>query len=183
MNTNISQFSNTFERLLPIKSQTKYINMRFYKKRLTIGTKMKKLLLSALLLTGCASQGVDRDDQNQIIKDYYASVVSVTSVTLSSEVKTGIVAGAGFGVLEEIDGNTEDMIAGGIAGALVFGLFTALFEGDNEAFQYHLNSDTQGIFDVIQKKKIPESVLCVKVRSGREVELIAVNPEHCANPS
>ena len=147
-----------------------------------MGIKMKKLLLSALLLTGCASQGVDREDQNQIIKEYYASVVSVTPVTLSSEVETGIVAGAGLGVLEEIDGNTEDMIAGGLAGALVFGLFTALFEGDNEAFQYHLNSTEQGEFNVIQKqKKIPESVHCVKVRSGREVELIAVNPEHCAD--
>ena len=120
-----------------------------------MGIKMKKLLLSALLLTGCASQGVDREDQNQIIKEYYASVVSVTPVTLSSKVETGIVAGAGLGVLEEIDGNTEDMMAGGLAGALVFGLFTALFEGDNEAFQYHLNSTEQGELNVIQKQKLP----------------------------
>jgi hypothetical protein len=144
---------------------------------------MKKLLLSALLLTGCASQGVDRNEKNQIITEFYASIESVTAVNLSSEVNTNIVAGAGIGVLEGIDGNTEEMIAGGIIGALFFGLFTALAEGDNEAFKYHLNSDTQGIFDVIQKKKIPESVHCVKVRSGREVELIAVNPENCANSS
>ena len=143
---------------------------------------MKKLLLSALLLTGCASQGVDREDQNQIIKEYYASVVSVTPVTLSSEVKTGIVAGAGLGVLEEIDGNTEDMIAGGLAGALVFWLFTALFEGDNEAFQYHLNSTEQGEFNVIQKQKLPESINCVKVRSSKTVELIVADSENCSNP-
>jgi len=147
-----------------------------------MGIKMKKLLLSALLLTGCASQGVDREDQNQIIKEYYASVVSVTPVTLSSEVETGIVAGAGLGVLEEIDGNTEDMITGGLAGALVFGLFTALFEGDNEAFQYHLNSTEQGEFNVIQKQKLPESISCVKVRSSITVELIVADAENCSNP-
>ena len=143
---------------------------------------MKKLLLSALLLTGCATQGVDREDQNQIIKEYYASVVSVTPVTLSSEVNTGIVAGAGFGVLETIDGNTEEMIAGGIIGALVFGLFTAIFEGDDEAFQYHLNSTEQGEFKVIQKQKLPESISCVKVRSTKTVELIVADVENCSNP-
>ena len=143
---------------------------------------MKKLLLSALLLTGCAPQGVGREDQNQIIKEYYASVVSVTPVTLSSEVNTGIVAGAGIGVLETIDGNTEEMIAGGIIGALVFGLFTAIFEGDNEAFQYHLNSTEQGEFKVIQKQKLPESISCVKVRSTKTVELIVADVENCSNP-
>jgi hypothetical protein len=142
---------------------------------------MKKLLMSALLLSGCASPGVDRNDENQLIKEFYASVVSVTPVTLSSEVKTGIVTGAGIGVLDELDGNHEDMIAGGIAGALVFGLFTALFEGDNKAFQYRLNSKTDGEFEIIQKQRIPNSASCVKVRSSKKVQLLAVNPENCAN--
>jgi len=57
---------------------------------------MKKLLLSALLLTGCASQGVDRNENNQIIKEFYASIESVTPVILSSEVNTNIAAGVGF---------------------------------------------------------------------------------------
>jgi outer membrane lipoprotein SlyB len=142
---------------------------------------MKELLLGALLLTGCASQGVDRNDENQIIKEFYASIESVTPVTLSSEVNTGIVAGAGIGLLEGIDGNHEDMIAGAIGGAIIFGLFTAIFEGDNSAFKYHLNSKNHGEFDVVQKKKISESMSCVKVRSGKKVELIAVKAENCSN--
>lgn len=143
---------------------------------------MKRLLLSALLLTGCASQGVDRNEENQIIKEFYAAIESVTPVTLSSEVNTGIVTGAGIGVLDQIDGNTEEMIAGGIIGALVFGLFTAIFEGDNQAYKYHLNSDTLGTFDVVQKQQLPESISCVKVRSGKTVELIAANTENCSKP-
>lgn len=144
---------------------------------------MKKLLLCTLLLTGCATQGVDRKLENQMIKEFYASIESVTPVTLSSEVKTGIVTGAGIGVLDSLDGNSEDMIAGGIAGALIFGLFTAIFEGDNEAFQYHLHSTTEGSFKVVQKQKIPDSVNCVKVRSSKAVELIVASAEHCANLS
>ena len=64
---------------------------------------MKKYLIVVLLLSGCASQGVDRNDQNQIIKRYYASVESMQPVTLSSEVGTG----AGFGFVDNLDGNTE----------------------------------------------------------------------------
>jgi outer membrane lipoprotein SlyB len=142
---------------------------------------MKRLLLSALLFAGCANHGVDRAEQHQIIKEFYATIASVTPVTLSSEVKTGIITGAGIGLLGELDGNHKDMIAGTIAGALVFGLFTALFEGSNDAFQYHLNSAIQGEFDVIQKQKIPGSVSCVKVRSGKTVTLMAASPENCSN--
>ena len=47
---------------------------------------MKKYLIVVLLLSGCASQGVDRNNQNKIIKRYYASVESMQRVTLSSEV-------------------------------------------------------------------------------------------------
>jgi outer membrane lipoprotein SlyB len=144
---------------------------------------MKKLLLSALLLTGCATQGVDRDLENQIVKEFYASVESVTQVSLSSEVRSSMATGAGFGVLEGLSGNHEDIIAGGIAGAIIFGLFTSIAEGDDDAFQYHLHSATQGTFDVIQKEKIPESISCVKVRSSKSVELIPAKAEHCANLS
>lgn len=140
---------------------------------------MKKLLLIALLITGCASPGVDRNDMNLVIKEYYASVESITPVTLSSEVKTGMVTGASIGIIDELDGDHEDMISGGIAGALVVGLFTAIFEGDNQAFQYSLHSTTDGTFSVIQKERIPDSVNCVKVRSSQSIQLIVTDPKNC----
>ena len=86
---------------------------------------MKKSLIALLLLSGCASQGVDRDDQGHIIKHYYATVESIEKVKLSSEIGTGIMVGAGIGLAEDLDGNTEDMMSGAIAGALIGGLFTA----------------------------------------------------------
>ena len=142
---------------------------------------MKKSLIALLLLSGCASQGVDRDDQGHIIKHYYATVESIEKVKLSSEVGTGIMVGAGVGLAEDLDGNTEDMISGAIAGALVGGLFTALFEGGNTAYQYTLNDAENGDFIVIQKKKLPNTTRCVRVKTGNKVKLEAANNSFCIN--
>ncbi|MBW4966639.1 hypothetical protein KZZ04_09710 [Pseudoalteromonas sp. CR1] len=142
---------------------------------------MKKSLIALLLLSGCASQGVDRDDQGHIIKHYYATVESIEKVKLSSEVGTGIMVGAGVGLAEDLDGNTEDMISGAIAGALVGGLFTALFEGGNTAYQYTLNDAENGDFIVIQKKKLPNTTRCVRVKTGNKVQLEAANNSFCIN--
>jgi outer membrane lipoprotein SlyB len=142
---------------------------------------MKKSLIALLLLSGCASQGIDRDDQGHIIKHYYATVESIEKVKLSSEVGTGIMVGAGVGLAEDLDGNTEDMISGAIAGALVGGLFTALFEGGNTAYQYTLNDAENGEFIVIQKKKLPNSTRCVRVKTGNKVQLEAANNSFCIN--
>ncbi|GGF10934.1 hypothetical protein GCM10008027_39730 [Pseudoalteromonas gelatinilytica] len=60
---------------------------------------MKKLLIGLLFLGGCASQGVDRADQNVMIKRFYATVTSVKPVKLSSNVKTGIAAGSAIGLV------------------------------------------------------------------------------------
>lgn len=89
--------------------------------------------------------------------------------------------GAGIGLAEDLDGNTEDMISGAIAGALIGGLFTALFEGGNTAYQYTLNDVDNGEFNVIQKKKLPKSTRCVRVKTGNKVKLEAANDSFCLN--
>lgn len=145
---------------------------------------MKRYLFAVLLLSGCATQGIDRNDQGHIIKDYYASVQYVEKVKLSSQVGTGTAVGAGVGLADELDGNSEDMISGALAGALVGGIFTALFEGSDTAYQYTLNSPEQGKFSVIQKEKLPNTVRCVKVRTGSNVQLKAVDERFCkADPT
>ena len=64
---------------------------------------MNKLLLGLLFLGGCATQGVDRADQNVMIKRFYAKVTSVQPVKLSSNVKTGIAAGSTIGFVDQLD--------------------------------------------------------------------------------
>lgn len=140
---------------------------------------MKKLLLIVVLLNGCATQGVQRADQNIIKKEFYASVKAVKQVELSSEVKTGIVGGATVGVIDELDGNHEDMISGALAGALVGGIFAALFEGSNVAYEYTLYSESEGDFAIIQKEKINTLTECVKVKVGSKASLLAAPTDKC----
>ncbi|WP_298445532.1 hypothetical protein [uncultured Ferrimonas sp.] len=142
---------------------------------------MKKSLLALMLLSGCATQGIDRADQNQVIKEFYAAVESVQEVELSSNVKTGILSGTVVGVTEELDGNHEDMIAGGMAGALVGGLFTAIFEGSNKAYEFTLNSKQEGAFTLVQKELIDIKSGCVKVRVSSTAAISPVEKERCAD--
>lgn len=138
---------------------------------------MKKLLIGAVLLAGCSSTGVDRNDQNSIIREFYANVTSMKEVELSSEVGVGIASGAIVGVLDEADGNSEDMIAGGIAGAFIGGLFTALFEGGNTAYQYQLTSQYEGSFALVQKEQVDTQSGCVKVKVANQVT-VSPAPSH-----
>ncbi|PWS56425.1 hypothetical protein [Pseudoalteromonas sp. meg-B1] len=140
---------------------------------------MNKSIILVLLLSGCASQGVDRTSQNQLIKRYYTSVESEQKVTLSSEVGTGIAAGAGFGFVDSLDGNSEEMIGGAIVGGLVGGLFTALFEGGNTAYQYNLYAADEGEFTVIQKKKLDKNTECVLVNSANKITLTPIDKSYC----
>ena len=140
---------------------------------------MKKLLLGLLFLGGCASQGVDRTDQNVMIKRFYAKVTSMQPVKLSSNVKTGIAAGSAIGLVDQLDGNHEEMIAGAVAGALVGGLVTAISEGSNDAFEYSLWSEQEGNFTLIQKEQINRESSCVEVTIASEAHLKQVDTSHC----
>ncbi|WP_329351934.1 hypothetical protein [Vibrio natriegens] len=142
---------------------------------------MKKSLLTLILLSGCSSQGIDRAEQNHISKEFYANVESYEQVKLSSNVKTGIVSGSVVGVIDEVDGNHEDMIAGGLAGALVGGLFTAVLEGSDTAYKYSLRSDEEGQFTLIQKELIDMTTGCVSVRVVDKVTISPASEGSCDN--
>ncbi|MDO6427438.1 hypothetical protein Q4489_10455 [Thalassotalea sp. 1_MG-2023] len=131
-----------------------------------------------VMMSGCASPGVDRAEQQKLIQEFYASVVDITPVTLSSNVGTGVLVGAGVGILDESDGNSDDMIAGGIAGALIGGLFTAITEGSDEAFEYSLFNAERGNLTLIQKEHLTNAT-CVKVRIADIATISVVNSAFC----
>ena len=132
-----------------------------------------------LFITGCSTNGIDRNDQNSIIQEFYAEVSAIKEVELSSSVNSGIVGGGILGALEESDGNSEDIISGAIVGAIFGGLFTSMSEGGNQAFEYHLYSPEQGSFKLIQKEKIDISSGCVLVRVSNSTTAISDNLGHC----
>ncbi|MDG1752709.1 MAG: hypothetical protein P8I03_13785 [Thalassotalea sp.] len=136
-------------------------------------------LFFSLLIAGCSSNAISRDDQNAIIQEFYAEVSLVKEVELSSSVNIGIVGGGILGALEESDGNSEDIISGAIVGAIFGGLFTSLSEGGNQAFEYHLYSPEKGAFKLIQKEKINTSSGCVLVRVSNSTSAISDDLGHC----
>ncbi|CAM4134199.1 hypothetical protein [Pseudoalteromonas ostreae] len=143
---------------------------------------MNKAFIVLLLLTGCAGgSGIDRAEENIMVTEFYAHVKSTKRVQLSSEVKNGMIVGAGVGVIEELDGNHKDMISGTIAGALVGGLFTALFEGSDEAYEYQLSAQRQGAFSIVQKEQLPDDTQCVKVRVADKATLEKAPNQWCEN--
>ena len=80
-------------------------------------TARAKTLLLSLTLTaitsGCSSTDdsnrVDRDNQNSLISQFYATVQSVNAVKLTSNADEGMVNSAFIGLIESLDGDSEDM--------------------------------------------------------------------------
>jgi predicted acylesterase/phospholipase RssA len=84
------------------------------------------------------------------------------------------------GALEELDGNSEHMITGTLAGAIIASIFTALFEGSNDAYQYSLSSSQQGDFTLIQKEKVDIKTGCVKVKMCKKISIVSAPNDNCS---
>ncbi|MDP5029322.1 MAG: hypothetical protein NWQ54_21355 [Paraglaciecola sp.] len=138
------------------------------------------VFLLGSLLVGCAnSTDVDRRAQNQFVTEFYAYVQEVKKVRFKSYIGEGMAVGAIGGVIEGSDGDKEDMIAGGIAGALVGGLFAAIFEGSSKGYEYQLKAVDGDVVTVIVGKKSGAVGECVSVRVAGDVRLTQRPMESC----
>lgn len=143
-------------------------------------------LLLIVLLTGCAQSGIYRENRNEIIETYFATVNSVKEVQLESKAAEGAIVGGVTGLAENLDGNSEEMIAGTIAGAIVGALFTSLYEsifdGGYSAYEYQLTTTKQEqISIVVSKENYHEIGQCVRIRKSEKVSLSAVDSSLCNN--
>jgi outer membrane lipoprotein SlyB len=138
------------------------------------------LLLVGISLGGCAnSNDVDRRAENQFVTEFYAYVKQVKKVRFKSYIGEGMAVGAIGGIIEGADGDKEDMLAGGIAGALVGGLFTAIFEGSSKGYEYQLQAVDGDMVTVIVSKKSGELGDCVSVRVAGDVRITQRPLENC----
>jgi outer membrane lipoprotein SlyB len=138
------------------------------------------MMIIGLALNGCAnSNDVDRKANNQFVTEFYAYVENVKKVRFKSYIGEGMAVGAIGGVIEGADGDREDMIAGGIAGALVGGLFAAIFEGSAKGYEYQLHAVDGDVVTVIVSKKAGEIGDCVSVRVAGDVRLTKQTIESC----
>ena len=141
-------------------------------------------LLIVSVLTGCAQSGVYRENRNEIIETYYATVDSVEIIKLQSKAAEGAVLGGVTGLVDNLDGNTEEMVAGTIIGALIGGLFTGLYEsifdGGHTAYQYQLTTKSNAHLSVIVSRENKHEIgQCVRVSKSEKVSLHAAHASLC----
>ena len=136
-------------------------------------------LLAITLFAGCTTSGIDRNDTDKVIKQYYAKVDNIAHVTLASQTQSAMAIGGAAGVIENLDGNHEEMIAGAFVGALFSGLVMSIVEGSDQAYQYHLTAADEHTFSVVRENNAIKPGQCVLVREAHKVTLNAVDSQHC----
>ena len=136
-------------------------------------------LLAITLFAGCTSSGIDRNDTDTIIKQYYAKVDNIAHVTLASQTQSAMAIGGAAGVIENLDGNHEEMIAGAFVGALFSGLVMSIVEGSDQAYQYHLTAENEHSFSIVRDNNSIKPGQCVLVREAHKVTINAADNQHC----
>jgi len=131
-------------------------------------------------ITGCASTGHNRDLKDQISEIFYAQITNVEKIKFESDVGKAAIAGSLIGVIEESDGNSEDMIAGGIAGALVWGLFSVIAEGSNTGYSYSLKVNDNRNIKIITSDNYLAVGDCVEITSAKKAHMKKSQFENCS---
>ena len=79
--------------------------------------------------------------------------------------------GAVDGLVGNIHGDRDDMLAGAILGGLFGGLITAIIEGDNSGYEYQLAAVDGDFVNVIVEHNKAQIGQCVKVRIAGDVRV------------
>lgn len=128
--------------------------------------------MGLFFLSSCANTNhVDHQARNQFVTEFYAWVENVEKIKFKSHVAQGSAIGAVDGLLNNVHGNREDMLAGVIIGGLFGGLVTALFEGNTTGYEYHLAAVDGDLVSVIADNKSAEQGQCVSVRVAGDVRI------------
>lgn len=129
-------------------------------------------IFGLFFLSSCAnSNHVDHQAKNQFVTEFYAWVENVEKIKFKSHVGEGAAIGAVDGLLDNMGGNREDMLAGVIIGGLFGGLLTAIFEGDTKGYEYQLAAVDGDLVSVIADNKAAEQGQCVSVRVAGDVRI------------
>lgn len=137
-------------------------------------------VVGTFFLSACANSNyVDHQAKNQFVTEFYAWVENVEEVKFKSYVKEGAAIGAVDGLLNNVQGNSEEMLIGVIVGGLFGGLITALLEGDTRGYEYQLAAVDGDLVNVISDYKTAEQGQCVSVRVAGDVRIRLVPMAAC----
>ncbi len=138
------------------------------------------IVIRLLFTTSCAtSDQLDYRAQNQFVTEFYAWVEDVEQVRFKSYAGQAAVIGAADGLLHNLGGNRDDMLAGIIVGGLFGGLITSLFEGSNRGYEYQLAAIDGDFVTVIFAHKPVDIGQCVSVLVAGSVKISLESDELC----
>lgn len=145
---------------------------------------MRKIILALgvlLLAVGCAStSGVDRKDKNQFVVEFFATVTSVNKVKFRSHAGQAIAIGAAVGAASQSGDDKKSMFGGAIIGGLVGGVFSAIFEGSPDGYEYALSAVDGDEVKVIVDHNPAQVGDCVEVRVSGTVSLALTEAINCS---
>jgi len=129
-------------------------------------------MLGIFFLSACAnSNHASHQAKNQFVTEFYAWVENVEKIKFKSYVGEGAAVGAVDGLLSNVRGDSQDILAGAIIGGLFGGLLTALFEGNTNGYEYQLAAVDGDLVSVIAEDKSAEQGQCVSVRVAGDVRI------------
>ncbi|MGJ8681346.1 hypothetical protein [Paraglaciecola sp.] len=138
------------------------------------------IFFSVFLLGACANSAhVDHQAKNQFVTEFYALVEDVQKVKFKSHVGEAAAIGAVDGVVGNLHGDSDDMLAGAIIGGLFGGLITAIIEGDTTGYEYQLAAIDGDMVNVIVDDKEAQQGECVQVRVAGEVHMYPRPMSYC----
>ena len=137
------------------------------------------VLMIAIMMAACSSNGVNRGDKEVTIKISYGLIKEKESVQLDSEVGKNAAVGGVIGLAANADGNRGDMAGGAVLGAGLMALITKIKEGSNEAESYTIEKRPGEFIKVIIDNKKLDIGDCVAVEEGRTTNLRKVADDMC----
>ncbi len=137
------------------------------------------ILLPIFSLMACATSGVDQKNKNSMIKIDYGVIKTAEPVTIKSEAGKNAAIGGLWGMIGGSHGNSNDVMRGAAAGALLMGLTTKIAEGSREAAAYEVEQENGTIIKVIIDDKDISVGDCVAVESGKMTNLRKVADDLC----
>jgi outer membrane lipoprotein SlyB len=137
-----------------------------------------------LILSGCATQGVDRADVNTPIEISYALVSNIEHVQLQSDVgKNAAVGGIlGLAIGAIAGGDAADAAIGAATGAALSASTTKIQEGSDQAVSYTLERPNGSEIKVVTEDVHLQVGDCAAVESGVTTNLRRVAADMCHVP-
>ncbi|MDO6474727.1 hypothetical protein Q4520_04805 [Alteromonas sp. 1_MG-2023] len=139
------------------------------------------VLLCCLGLTACAGrEALPGSARNQFVTEFYAYVNNIHEVQFDSHVEENMAAGAIYGVVGTI-GSHRNVVSAAIISGGLFGLLTAIMEGDRTGYEYSLHAIDGDNVAVIVEDRLAEVGQCVRVRVAGDVRMQPVDSGICAD--